>query len=678
MQTHDRKKGYEYSIISGTVGVGLLRSCKRIKMNPFNHVFRTGTIGKIEVKNRLLMAPMTTLYATNESEVTDRMIDYYVERANGGVGAIIVEATYIDPGGQRFSNNLAIHDERFLPGLGKLADRVKQAGAKIFIQLCHGGRECVSSVTGQPLVGPSAIPSPYRGIAQGAETPKALTKGEIRDIIENFFRGAERAQRSGFDGIELHGAHGYLISQFLSPYCNKRTDEYGGDIDGRTRFVGEILDLIKKRLPDFPIIVRFNGEDAVPGGNTIEDTGKIAAILAQKGADVLHISSGFHESRPYRVVPNMSVKKMCYAPLAAQIKQTVHIPVITVGRITEPVEAESVLREGTADFVALGRALIVDPQFPHKALTGKINDIRKCLGCNQGCIDMCHKKLPITCVYNPAVGAEKEAQMRAAENPKRVAVLGGGPAGMEAAYISAKRGHKVDLYEKKELLGGQLRAAIIPPTRGEISSVIGYLEDRLRKWNVNIHLNTEVNKHFLMDLQADEMIMATGSDPILPEFPRSDHDVFMAEDVLLSKVKPKEGRVAVIGGGLVGCETADFLAEQGNSVVLFEMLDEICGDAGTATRVYLYDKLKALKVVLLTGARVVKIEDKTIHYHKDDVQTSLSDVDATVISVGYKPNRGLKDVLDRKGIQYHQVGDCREVGNALESIHNAFWAALEI
>lgn len=647
-------------------------------MTHFPSIFQPGKIGHSEIKNRLVMAPITALYATQQGEVSDRVIDFFVERARGGVGMIIVEATFIHPGGKRIHNCLYIYDDKYISGLEKLAGAVKEAGAKIFIQLSHGGRECASEITGHPIVAPSPVASPYRGIAKGEELPRELTKTEIAGLVGDFCKGAQRAQKAGFDGVELHGAHGYLITQFLSSYSNKRTDEYGGDIYGRLRFLEEIVSSIKTEVKDFPMIVRFNGEDGIQGGNTLEEGKIIARRMEQTGAHALHVSSGFHESRPYRPIPNMSVEKMCYVPLAEQVKSAVDIPVIAVGRITLPQEAEQILLQGKADFIALGRPLLADQDFPNKAMKGDLEDIRYCVGCNQGCIDKCHKLQPVSCIYNPGVGREKEAEIKPAKTPRKIAVIGGGPAGMEAAYVAAMRGHHVTLYEKSGALGGQLNIAVIPPTRGELKYIIRYLEYQLGKWHVDVHLNTEIDKDFLKNPQADVIVLATGSRPLSLPIPIETENCFMAEEALRAPLPVEKGRLAVIGGGLVGCETADYLGEQGHRITLFEMLDDICMDTGTATRVYLTDKLSSLGVEINTRMKVKKIHGDKIFCEQDGKETVFSGMDAYVLAAGYEPDQSLKQALTASGKEVYEIGDCKEVANALEGIHQGFWLAKDI
>ena len=647
-------------------------------MTLFQHIFQPGKIGTVELKNRLIMAPITALYATEQGEVSDRAIDFFVERVRGGVGMIIVEATFIHPGGKRIHNCFYIYDDKYISGLEKLRAAVKKAGANIFIQLSHGGRECVSEITGHPIVAPSPVPSPYRGIAKGEELPKELTKTEIAGLVSDFCKGAERAQKAGFDGVELHGAHGYLITQFLSSYSNKRTDEYGGDIYGRLRFLEEIVASIKTNVKDFPMIVRFNGEDGIPGGNTIEEGKIIARRMEQTGAHALHVSSGFHESRPYRPIPNMSVEKMCYVALAEQVKSSVDIPVIAVGRITLPQEAEQILLEGKADFIALGRPLLADQDFPNKAMRGNLEDIRYCVGCNQGCIDKCHKLQPISCIYNPTVGKEKQANFEPAKTPREIAVIGGGPGGMEAAYVAAMRGHHVDLYEKSDSLGGQLKIAVIPPTRGELNHIIRYLEYQLSKWHVEVHLNTEIDEAFLKDLKADVIILATGSRHASLPISIETENLFMAEDALQGRLPMAKRQLAVIGGGLVGCETTDFLGEQGHRITLFEMLDDICMDTGTSKRVYVTDKLNSLGVDVKTRMKVTKIHEDKIFCEHDGKKTVFSGMDAYVLATGYVPDQSLQKGLMEMKKEVYEIGDCKAVANALESIHQAFWLAKDI
>ncbi|MFQ6067159.1 MAG: tRNA-dihydrouridine synthase, partial [bacterium] len=413
----------------------------------YEMLFRPGKIGSLELKNRIVMPPMVTNYATREGAVTEQYKDYLRERAKGGVGLVIVEATYVHPWGKGFINNLGIDRDELIPGLRQLAEVVHDVGAKIAIQLYHAGRQTSSKTTGCQPIAPSPIPTPGE-----EEIPKEATIEEIREVVEAFGEGARRAKEAGFDAVEIHGTHGYIINEFLSPYSNKREDEYGKDFEGRLRLAWEVLQRIKEKAgSEFPVIYRINGDECVEGGLTLEVTKRIAKRLQEAGADAFHVTAGVGESN-YNSVQPMAMPRGCKAHLAAGVKEVVSVPIINAGRINHPSIAEEILEQNKADFVAMGRALLCDPEMPNKSLSKNIEDIRICIACNQKCISelVGEEEGPIGCILNVRTGREAEFPIRRVDQKKKVLIVGAGPAGLEAARIAALRGHRVDLFEKDE------------------------------------------------------------------------------------------------------------------------------------------------------------------------------------------------------------------------------------
>ena len=469
-------------------------------------LFEPGMIGKMRVKNRIVFPPCTTNFAGPFGEVTDRLIKYYAERARGGVGLIIVENTQVKyPEGKNVSCQLRLDDDKYIPGCQELAEAVHVYGAKVFQQIHHAGRQPHNTEGVQP-VAPSAIPCGFLQIPV-----RELTSDEIWDLVERFSETALRVKKSGMDGVEFHGAHGYLICQFMSPHTNQRVDEWGGTFKRRMKFIMEIIKRSRQKVgPDFPLCLRYSADEFVSGGLTLNDTKEIARMVEGAGIDVLHVSAGIYESMPTLLEP-MRYEEGWRVYLAEEIKKVVKIPVITVGQIKTPAFAERILKEGKADFVALGRPLIADPQWPNKAREGRDEDIRKCISCNTGCIGAhVFYDLYMRCTVNPVVGRESSYGIGYADTKKNVLVIGGGPAGMEAARISALRGHQVTLYEKQEKLGGNLIPGGVPDFKSEEHKLTEWYENELRDQSVGIFTNLEVTPQEIIHKGPDVVFLATG------------------------------------------------------------------------------------------------------------------------------------------------------------------------
>lgn len=649
-------------------------------MNVVEMLFEPIMIGKMELKNRILLAAMVSNFSTEDGFVTERLKSYHANIARGGCALNVTEASYVSLEGKRISNGLGAYDDKLIPGLRELAEAVHNEGGRIAMQIFHGGRECASEITGLQPIGPSSVPSRYRAITKKSELPHEMSLEEIEAMISKFGDAGRRVREADFDAVEIHGAHGYLITQFLSPDSNKRTDGYGGDVTARSRFLVEIIrDVKKKTGSDFPVLVKLNINDHVEGGITPDEAKVTAQLVAEEGADAIIASVGIHGSRPYMMIPPMSVPTYVNVHLAEMIKGLVNVPVATVGRIIEPLRAAQAIEEGKADLVALGRGLLSDPEWPKKAMEGRFDDIRECIGCNQGCIDNCHKMKPITCLQNPVIGREKELELRKAEKPKRVTIIGGGPAGLEAARVCAERNHQVTLYERESELGGQIRIGQVPPSRAELGKTADYLIRQVKKLGVHLELGKDITVEMVAGLDADAVVIATGSIPLTPDIDGVEaKHVTYAADVLAGKVSVGQ-RAVVVGAGLVGLETADYLAEQGKDVIIFEMMDTIASDTGNANRIYFEDRFSEKNVEIILDAEVTGIDEDGIVYVQRDWTRKLISVDTVVLATGVVANDALLKAMGAKGtVEYFAIGDCAGTRNAMDAIYEGSKIAREI
>jgi len=637
-------------------------------------LFEPINIGTLDVRNRIVMPPMVTNYGSDTGAVSQRLIDYHVERAKGGVGLGIVEATCVDsPVGRLSPTQLCIDSDKFIPRLNDLAEAVQVYGARIAIQLHHSGRQTTLVATeGRRPVSPSTVPCPPLGTR-----PRRLTVKEIESLVEKYAEGARRAKAAGFDAVELHGAHGYLIQQFLSPYTNKRRDRYGGDPQRRITFAIDVVESVREKVgSSFPVIMRLSGNEYVEGGLTIEDTKIIARELEEAGVDAIHMSAGLRESYAWSVQP-MAVPRGCLVHLAEETKKAVSIPVIAVGRINDPALAETIIREGKADLVSMGRALIADPELPRKASEGRLDDIRVCVACNQ-CVMRMGLCLPVSCTVNAAAGRERERKISPTKATKRVLVIGGGPAGMEAARVAALRGHTVTLIEREERLGGQLVLAATPPHKEELENEIKYLVSHIKKLGVKIELGKEATIRTVEEMKPDTVILATGAAPLIPIIPGVDRkSVVTAWDVLKGKVTVGKN-VVVAGGGMVGLETAEFLAAKGISVIVVEMLSHVGIDMESRSRYLLLQRLVKCRVEILTGVRVEEITESGVSVTNEKGNRQHLPAETVVLALGAIPIRELADSLKGKVRELYIVGDCLKPRKAMEAIHGGFYVACEL
>ena len=630
------------------------------------HLFRPISVRGLTLKNRIVMPPMGTRYPTYGGAVTSKLIDYYVERAKGGVGLIIVQFTVVTPEGVSSLYPLGIWDDTFVPGLRALAEAVRTAGAKVAIQLAHAGGAASSAMSRRPVVGPSAVP------ALGREVPRELSREGIAQLIDAFGAAARRAVRAGFDVVELHMAHGYLLNQFLSPLFNRRTDSYGGTLEGRARFPLEVLRQTRQAVGDgMPVFCRLNAEDGVEGGLTLAEAQVVATLLERDGADVLDVTAGIGESFEMSAPP-MTIPPGSLVSYAAAIKTVVKVPVVAVGRLHDPVLAEQVLAEGKADLIAVGRGLIADPEWPRKAAEGRYGDICPCIACNQPeCHGRIFQQVELGCTVNAAVGREARYAVKPAARSRRVLIVGGGAAGLETARVAALRGHAVTLCEQMESLGGQLWLAAAPPHKGDIEKLIRYLSGQVQRLGVAVRLSCPVTPRLVAELAPEAIVLATGAEPLILPLPGAADLAVTAWDVLRGRVEIGD-RVVVVGGGVVGCETAEYLAAKGRQVTILELRGDVAPELVPWTRRMLLERLIASHVEILLQAQVKAIQPSRVLYDRKGVTGEIAPVDTVVLACGARSRRDLVEQLQTSGVPLYVVGDASQPANIAEAIRSGF------
>lgn len=640
----------------------------------FPHLFTPGKIGSLTLKNRIMKAPQSSGMSNMDGTVSERLVRYYRQQAAGGAGMIIVEYAYVDDIGAKSAHcHLGISSNEHIPGLAWLAENIREQGAVPAIQIEHCGRQKFLGT--QPICAPSAIPWPKLWDQYGVQAvPHVLTIEEIQDIVHAFGDAALRAKQAGFELVEIHGAHGYLLTNFFSPTTNHRTDLYGGSLENRMRIYVEIVRDVRKKVgPDFPVTIRLSGTDYEPDGFPIEDTIELAKVLEKEGIDAFHISGGDHHTMIHQVSP-MAID-VCHNVWAAEaIKKVVHVPVIASGSITLPEYAEEIIASGKGDFVGLGRPLWADPEWPLKAMEDRPEDIRPCIRCNEGCLERTFFNFKaITCAVNPTISREGELDLKPAAKPRKIAVVGGGPAGMEAARVCKLRGHEVTLFEEKEL-GGLLHEASVPEFKSDIRPLCKYLITQIEKLGIPV----EHKKASAADLAGyDAVICATGSRPILPGVPGIDKPGVMDALEVLNGARKPEGRIAVIGGGLVGTETALHLAEQGMHTTLVEMLPKIMNGVAATDQLAYSERIAKADMEVCTGTRLVSIGDGEITV-SDRTGTHTIPADSVIIAIGLKAQDSLYGELCAQGKEAYLVGDAVHPGKIFDAFHTAYRVAWKI
>ena len=643
-------------------------------MNPLQHLLSPIRIKKMDLINRVVMPPMGTNLGNPDGTVSEANIAYLQRRAKGGAGFIITEISAVHPSGAVIASQLGSYDDRFVPGLKRMAAAVHKEGGKVALQLHHAGRESFILLK----QGKAIAPSPIRSLVYGL-TPREMTRDEIQEMIRAFGSAAMRAREAGFDAVEVHGAHGYLLTQFLSALSNQRTDEYGGSLANRSRFLIEVLREVRKAVgQDFPISLRLSVEEFIKGGYTPEDLHPVLPEFVRAGADIIHASLGTHgspggvTSAPIEYPSGFNVDR------AKKVKAVLTVPVIAVGRFSDPRLADEVIARGDADMVAFGRQFLADPDFLLKAKEGRFDDIRKCLACNQGCIErLILGEGNIRCAINPETGQEKIYPQGPAPAKRKVWVVGSGPAGLTAALEANRLGHQVTLFEREESLGGQLRFASRAPFKKVYGEWGVWLADQNRKAGVTIRTGMRIQEATIEKEKPDVVILASGGEKIIPDIPGIDlPHVCDAWQILSGRVSPGKN-VVVIGGGLIGMETADFMSRTGTQVTIVEVLKRSPVLKITSHGYMLHTRLREAKCKFLFDTMVKRIEKSSILVAADGVEETLSPADQVVIAVGLKPGEDLKDFLRRKGIPHFVVGDAanpRRIIEATEEGAKAAWS----
>jgi len=654
----------------------------------FNKLLEPGRIGTLDLKNRIIMPPMSTNFPTVWGEATDVMAEYFRVRAKGGAALVFLEvaqtATAIDPLKQ-LPTSLRVDDDGFIPALVRVVESVHEAGARIGAQLSPGfssqarigpwvvGHQYVEEVL---PVSPSGVLHP-----EVKRPSRKLTLREIEKTIELFGWGALRAKEAGFDIIEIHAHSGFLIGQFLSPYFNRRKDKYGGSPERRFNFLKEIIESTRSRVgKQYPMTVKFSVDEFFDGGRDLKEGQDIARRLEEAGVNGITVSSGIHGSkRPS--IPSMYAPDGVFLPLAEALKEVVSIPIILPGKMGDPHLAEKTLQKGKADFIAWGRPLIADPDLPRKVAEGRLDEIRRCIHCNECLRVQWAHRAPLRCTVNPIAGREGQyGVIRRTEEKKKVFIIGAGPAGMEAARVAGLRGHDVVLHEQSnELGGGQLKLASIPPHKDVLRRLVDYYTACFKKLsNVEVILGKEVTAEEVVKGGADAVVLATGAEGILPDTSGGKSNNLMTAHQVLSGQRTTGEVVIVVGGGSVGCEVANFLAQKGKRVTVIEMLDSVATDIHSMVRVGLLEELDKYGVKTLTGLKFEALIKNGVEAVDRESRKVRLQADTIIFALGARAKDELAKDLKGRVKELHIIGDAKQPRRIRDAISEGYMAAYEI
>jgi 2,4-dienoyl-CoA reductase (NADPH2) len=632
--------------------------------------FESIRVGSIELSNRIAMAPMKTAYGTISGQVTDQLIAYFRRRAEGGVALIISEPLYVDRKGVEHPKQLGIDADDKLEGLKHLVDAVHEAGAKVFAHINHAGRAANPKAAGGTPEAPSRVPCPRTGVE-----PVGLAENRILEIVREFASAALRAKVAGFDGVELQFGLGYLVSQFQSATTNLRTDSYGGDPERRLRFAQEVFSNVREAVGEgFPLSVRISGSEKAPKGLEIDDAKNLARKLDEWGANLIHIATGSNcESLPW-YFQHMSLPPGINEMLASQVRKEVRIPVMAAGRLGDPPRIREVLRDEIVDMVALGRPLLADPDIPRKMLEGKDDEVLLCGHCLQGCFDNVRVGNGIGCNINPLIGHELEAIVPAARR-KHVVVVGGGPAGMQAALTAHRRGHRVTLFERNRL-GGQFSSVFLSPGKQRMEKPLRSMVAEVERSGIGVRLGEEATREKLEALSPDAVVIATGSRPAIPDIPGLDDPI--TGEGILTGAREAGDRVLILGGGMIGIEVAEFLAERGKQVAVLEILEEIAQDMDPISRKLALNRLASLPVELHLTTKLVRISHGRAFVDSQGDQRELGQFDTVVVATGNHPFDTLSEHLQGAEFAVKVIGDAEKPGNIYQAVRSGHEVGLAI
>lgn len=627
----------------------------------FKHMFEPIQIGPMTVNNRFVVPPMSNNFAIASGELSERSLAYYQERAKGGFGLITIEATVIDRTAKGGPRKHCLFDDSQIGALKKVVDACHVYGSCVMVQLQQAGPEGSAKAAGHPLKSASRIQASSK-----KDIPLEMTTEQIYELVEMYGDAAMRAKKAGVDAVEIHMAHGYLVSSFISQQTNKRVDEFGGCFENRMRLPRLIVENIRRKVGhNIAVLARINCSDEVRGGITIDDATAVAAYLEDIGIDGIDVSRSLHLKDEYMWAPT-TIHQGFNIEYVKRIKEVVDVPVITVGRYNDPYLPELVVKKGFADLIAMGRQSIADPHFPNKAAGNKLEEITPCIACLQGCVGNMFCGQPIECLVNPFVGYESQLDEKT-KAPKNIVVVGGGVGGMFAAFNLAKRGHYVALYEKDSVLGGQMRLAAVPPGKGDITNMVRNYIVLCEKYHVDVHLNTEVNEDMIHDIDPDVLIIATGASPLHPSI-KGIENTIDAIDVL-DGMKQCGQKVLVIGGGLVGCETADYLGEHGFDVSLVEAREDIAMDIVGEHKIYLLENFKENHVDVHVNCKVLEIKEDGVLTEQAGQKCELFGFDSIVLALGsqaYQP-------FDSENLakEVYVLGDAIKARRAIDATREA-------